>query len=133
MTMRTITRSMESDASPDEVFRLLTDARRLPEWAPAFADRVDTDGPDGWKATKNGAAFRLEVAVVASARTVDYLRESVSGRKGGAYLRVQPRPGGGSVVVMTIPLFPGRPAEEADATLAQELESLARLTAASAP
>ena len=37
------------------------------------------------------------------AGTVDYLREIAPGREGGAYIRVIPRPGGGSVVVMTVP------------------------------
>ena len=37
---------------------------------------------------------------------MDYLREVAPGREGGAYIRAGPRPGGGSVIVMTLPLLP---------------------------
>jgi hypothetical protein len=59
--------------------------------------------------------------------TVDYLREVAPGRKGGAYLRVLPRPGHGSVVVMTVPLAPGADSAAVAANLQQELNSLVHL------
>lgn len=133
MSPRTVTRSIETNAEPEAVLRILVDPRRIPEWAPAFADRVDADGPGRWNVTKDGAEFSLELAVFSSARTVDYLREIAPGRKSGAHIRVLPLPGGGSVIVMTIPVPRGRPAEEAEATLVQELESLVHLSAVVEP
>jgi hypothetical protein len=77
---RTETRSVETDADPDAVVSLLSDAGRIPEWAPAFADTVRHDGPSMWRATKDGREFELSVAMRRDARTVDYLREVAPGR-----------------------------------------------------
>ena len=82
---------------------LLTDPRRIPDWAPAFADLVTEYNQSGWRALKSGRTFALRVVMKQDAGTVDYLREIAPGREGGAYIRVIPRPGGGSVVVMTVP------------------------------
>lgn len=54
--------------------------------------------------TKNGQVFDLEVAVNTSAGTVDYIREMFQGKRGGAYLRVTPRPLGGSSICVTVPI-----------------------------
>jgi len=125
--LRTVTGSIESDAEPGDLLSLLADASRIPEWAPAFADRVERDDQNGWKVTKGGSVFSLHVGVERAVRTVDYLREVAPGKKGGAYLRVLPRPGGGSVVVMTLPVGTGQTAEGVTAVLNQELASLVRL------
>lgn len=127
MTTRTVTQSMESDAEPDTLLAILMDPKYLPQWAPAFADVVDAGEQDEWRVVKDGKAFSLQVAVAQPARTVDYLRETAPGKKGGAYLRVLPRPNGGSVVVMTLPIPPGGNAEQVAAILDQELTSLVRL------
>ncbi len=129
VAIRTVTRSIETDAEPGDLLDLLADGRRIPEWAPAFADRVERDGENGWRVTKDGSDFALEVVAGRSGGTVDYLREIAPGRKGGAYLRVLPRPGGGSVVVMTLPVVAGRTAEGVAAVLNEELPSLVRLAA----
>lgn len=85
---------------------VLANATRIPEWAPASADRVVGDHRSGWQATKDGRDLIPRVAVDEGAGTVDYLREVAPGREGGAYIRATPRPGGGSVVIMTLPLQP---------------------------
>ena len=127
MPLRTVTGSIESGAEPGHLLSLLADASRIPEWAPAFADRVERDDQNGWKVAKDGSVFSLHVGVERAVRTVDYLREVAPGKKGGAYLRVLPRPGGGSVVVMTLPVGAGQTAEGVTAVLNQELASLVRL------
>ncbi len=127
---RTETQSIESDVAPDAVVALLADPRRIPEWAPVFADTVAGDPQAGWRAIKDGREFELRVTTSKDARTVDYLREVAPGREGGAYLRALPRPGAGSVIVMTLPLPPGSDPAIVAATLHDELGALAELVAA---
>lgn len=100
---------------------LLADPTRLPDWAPAFVDVVTGDDESGWRATKDGRDFTLRVVTRRDAGTVDYLREIAPGREGGAYVRALPRPGGGSVVVMILPLVPGVEPTAIAATLNDEL------------
>jgi hypothetical protein len=122
-----MTQSIESDADPDRVFELLADAHRIPDWAPAFADTVTPTPPFGWEAVKDGKAFAIRVAADHVSRSVDYLRQVAPGREGGAYLRVLPRPMGGSVIVMTIPVPPGGSRDAANSILADELARLDEL------
>jgi hypothetical protein len=128
MSERTVTHAIECDAQPNIVLRILTDASRIPEWAPAFADRVERNDETAWRATKNGNDFILEVVVGPSSGTVDYLREIAPGRKGGAFLRVLPRPVGGCVVVMTLPVSADQSRDDVTAVLKHELESLVKLS-----
>jgi hypothetical protein len=121
---RTETQSIESRTDPEAIFALLADPRRIPDWAPAFVDAVAEDGQSGWRATKGGRDFTLRVDTKQDAGTVDYLRDIAPGRQGGAYMRVIPRPGGGSVVVMTLPLLPGAERTAVAATLRDELNAL---------
>ena len=58
---------------------------------------------------------------------VDYLREVAPAREGGAYLRAVPRPGSGTVIVMTLPLLPDTDPEDISTTLTAELAALADL------
>ncbi len=125
--VRTETQSIESSAEPDAVVALLVDLRRIPDWAPAFADTVVGDAQAGWRASKNGWEFAVRVAVDKDAGTVDYLREVSPGREGGAYLRAVPRPDGGTVIVMTLPLLPDVDPADVAATLTAELSALAEL------
>lgn len=127
VTTRTVTQSAETDVQPDAMLAVLMDPRHIPRWAPAFADAVEADGHDGWRVRKDGSAFSLQVVAVQSSRTVDYLREIAPGKQGGAYLRVLPRPGGGSVVVMTLPVPAGVNAETVSQLLSQELKALVDL------
>jgi hypothetical protein len=128
---RTETQSAETDAPAADVLAVLTNAARIPQWAPAFADEVSGDSRSGWLVTKDGQAFTFRVAAVPAAGTVDFLREVAPGREGGAYLRVIPRPGGGSVIIMTLPVPPGAGPAATAAVLAGELAALAALAASS--
>jgi len=110
---------------------LLAEPSRIPDWAPAFADAVTGDAQSGWRAMKSGQDFALRVVMKQDAGTVDYLREIDPGREGGAYIRVIPRPGGGSVVVMTVPLVPGTELAAIAATLQDELKALVSLASTS--
>ena len=128
MDRRTEAQSIESEVDPEAVVALLAQPSRIPEWAPAFADVVIEEDRSGWRAIKDGREFKLRVVVNRDARTVDYLREVAPGREGGAYVRAVPRPGGGSVVIMTLPLLAGVDPADTSATLRDELNALARLT-----
>lgn len=124
--VRTVTRAVEADADPADVVTLLADATRIPEWAPDFAGAVVPDGPGQWRATRDGEDFAIRTVVEDTVGTVDYLCEAAPGRLGSAYLRALPRPGGGTVVTMTLAL-----ASNGDRVpvLRDELAALARLTA----
>jgi hypothetical protein len=123
MSERTVTRSLEADLEPERILRVLNDPARLPEWAPVFADKVE-HGQNGWRVTKNNESFNVQVNVSTVAGTVDFLREMADGKRGGAYARVFPRPLGGSVVVMTVPLAPGSSPVEVARVVEQELAAL---------
>lgn len=124
---RTHTQSIETGAPVEAVVALLADPTRIPRWAPGFADEVRGDPRSGWQATKDGREFTLRVAAGREAGTVDYLRQVAPGREGGAYIRAIPRPGGGSVITMTLPLLPGVDPADTAATLARELTALVSL------
>jgi Polyketide cyclase / dehydrase and lipid transport len=128
---RTETQSIESPVDPRAIVALLEDPSRIPDWAPAFADAVTGDTQSGWRIMKSGQDFALRVVVMQDAGTVDYLREIAPGREGGAYIRVIPRPRGGSVVVMTVPLAPDAQTAAIAATLRDELNALAALASSS--
>ncbi len=121
---------MEADVDPDALLRLLANPARIPEWAPAFADTVKPDTPTRWLVTKGRVTFALDLVVALATRTVDYLREIAPGRVGGAYIRVVPRPGGGSVIIMTLAVSPGSAAGSVGAVLDQELHALVNLSEA---
>jgi hypothetical protein len=129
---RTVTASTETVADVETVVALLTDAARIPRWAPAFADEVS--GPIGSKqrAVKDGVAFDFRVVSFPEAGVVDYLRGLPGGGEGGARVRTTPRPGGGSVVTMTLPLLPGTDPAQTASTLQDELAALSDLAARSA-
>lgn len=127
MIIHTVTQSVEIDAEPDAVVDLLADPQRILDWAPVFADEIIGDEQQGWQVTKDGQSFILEVVVSYQSRTVDYLREVAPGSRGGAYLRVLPRPSGGSVAVMTLPVASVTDPDVVTATLREELAMLARL------
>lgn len=122
-----MTQSIEAAAEPAAVVALLADPTRIPDWAPAFADAVTGDDQSGWRATKDGQGFTVRVVTQRDADTVDYLREITPGSESGAFIRVLPRPGGGSVIVMTLPLVPGAEQAAVAATLHDELNALMTL------
>jgi hypothetical protein len=128
MKARTVTRSLETDAEPDAILEVLADARHLPQWASGFADAVAA-GPDGdWLVSKDARVFSIRVEFERSRGTVDYVREIAPGKKGGAFLRVLPRPDGGSVAIMTLPVsVGGGDAFALAAVMDQELRALVEI------
>lgn len=129
MAEKTMTRSIETEAAPTQVLKILEDPKRIPEWAPVFADKVERDRANTYRVTRGETVFSLEAVIERASRTVDYLRQVGPCEKAGAYIRVLSRPGGGSVVVMTLPVPDGGSAEQVGVVLGQELESLSRLAA----
>ena len=127
---RTDTQSVESDAAVASTVAVLADPGASPNGRPAFADSVSGEPSSGWQAIKDGRSFALRVVVNHDAGTVDYLREVAPGREGGAYIRAVPRPGGGSVITMTLPLLAGVDPSETAATLTRELTALVSLAEA---
>jgi hypothetical protein len=123
-----VTRTVETDLDPDRIIKVLSDPALMPQWAPVFADRVESNPEGGWHVIKSGDRFSLQVVVDPVSRTVDYLREIAPGKRGGAYIRVLPGPTAGSVVVMTLPVPRGGDSEQVVAILVQELAALVSLT-----
>jgi hypothetical protein len=128
MQQQTVTRATESSSDPAEVFRFLSEAKNIPRWAPVFADAVESVGGSRYRVTKNGEAFEIELVANHATGTVDYLREMAGGKRGGAYIRVTPRPMGGSSITMTVPIAPNASAADVARVLEQELADLGRLS-----
>jgi hypothetical protein len=127
MSSQTVTRTLESDFEPKPIYLKLTDASLIPVWAPVFADKVEHVRETTFRITKGSDAFDFELLANEATLTVDYLREMANGRRGGAYIRVMPRPLGGSVVAMTVPIGPNATPAQVGAVLEKELEALVKL------
>ena len=127
MQNQTITRTIESPLEPTATFVALSKPELIPQWAPFFADSIEHVSGRNYHFTKGTDTFAVEVITNATSLTVDYLREMANNIRGGAYIRVMPRPLGGSTVVMTVPLGPTSVPEEVAKVLEQELEALIRL------
>jgi hypothetical protein len=100
-TGRAETRSISIAAAPEAVVALVGDARRLPDWAPAFASSVAPEG-GAWRIGTGEGSFTIVVEVSTEGGTVDLL--STADRRRGAFLRAVPN-GGGSELLFTL-LFP---------------------------
>jgi hypothetical protein len=72
----------------------------------------------------------LQLLLHPSACTVDYIREMPNNKRGGAYIRVIPRPLGGCAVIITVPIGPNTNESDVGRTLEQELAELIRLARA---
>jgi hypothetical protein len=127
MPTQTVTRAAESDLEPGRLYNILAEVSNIPKWAPVFADAIQRIDDVHYRVTKNGEVFNLEVSLHPSAGAVDYIREMPNGIRGGAYIRVTPRPLGGSTITMTVPV--GTNTIEADVAkvLEQELADLIQL------
>jgi hypothetical protein len=75
-------------------------------------------------ATYDGQDFALRVAADRKTGTADYAREIAPSREGGTYIRAVPRPGGGSVMVTTLPVPAAGDSAVVAATLDDELNAL---------
>jgi uncharacterized protein YndB with AHSA1/START domain len=101
------TRSISIASPPALVLDLLGDARRLPDWAPAFASAVKPDGQD-WLIDSGGTQLRIRVQFSPEHGIVDLLPPGDS--SSGARMRVLHN-GDGSELVFTW-IFPaGTPAD----------------------
>jgi hypothetical protein len=127
MPTQTVTRIVESDSEPIEIYNVLADVGNIPKWAPVFADAVERIDDTHYSVTKNDETFNLQLCLHPSAGTVDYIREMPNNKRGGAYIRVIPRPLGGSTITMTVPIGPNTNEFNVARTLEQELAELIRL------
>lgn len=133
MSAQTVTHAAESDLEPGEIYNVLAEATNVPKWAPVFADTIQRIDDTHYNFTKNGESFKVEVSSHPSAGTVDYIREMANNKRGGAYIRVTPRPLGGSSIAMTVPLAPGAKESEVAMIVEQELAEIIRLAQHSLP
>lgn len=127
MSTQTVTRTVESDAEPIEIYNILAEVSNIPKWAPVFADVIERIDDTHFNVTKSGETFSMDLCLHPSAGTVDYIRELPNNRRAGAYLRVTPRLRDGSVITMTVPLGPNTSESDVAQTLEQELAALIRL------
>ena len=127
MPPQTLTHAVETESEPENLFKLLSEVENIPRWAPIFADTIERIGDSRCRVVKNGEAFELEVFTNEAACTVDYILEMPGGRRGGAYIRVTPRPLGGSSVSMTVPIAANTTADDVAKILEQELVELVHL------
>src|ERR1700733_8586330 len=128
MPTQTVTRSAESDLEPGKLYNVLAEASNIPKWAPVFADAIDRIDHMHHRVTRDGEVFNLEVSLHPSAFAVDYTREMPNGKRGGAYIRVVPRPLGGSTITMTVPIGPNTSESDVAKVLEQELADLIQLS-----
>jgi hypothetical protein len=114
------------------VIALLADARRLPEWAPAFARAVAPEG-EHWRVDLGGGAEVLIDVVVDEERgTIDLIRPGDPST--GAKLRVLHN-GAGCAFVFSMVFPPGAPEAAVAAqmaTIEEELETVRRIAEAAA-
>lgn len=68
---RAETRTLTIPAPPASVFAILSDARRLPEWAPAFASTITHEHGDTWRVHTNAGELRIAVRAAANEGVVD--------------------------------------------------------------
>jgi len=112
--MRSDTQSVAVEAPAGEVFAIVADPRRLPEWAIGFAHAV-TERPEGtWTVTTATGEVGLAVRSDAARGTVDFHMEPAPGVEIVAWSRVvgDDRQ---SVFVFTQFQAPGMPDEVFDA------------------
>jgi len=90
------TRTISVAASPAQVVDYLSDARRLPEWAPNFATAVDHDHDDVWRVQTGNGPLRVLVRVAAEHGVVDVV--SADAPNLGLFTRVVPNLGGAELI-----------------------------------
>jgi hypothetical protein len=127
MPLQTVTRAAESDLEPTEIYNVLAEVSNIPKWAPVFADAIESIDNTRFRVTKNGDSFNMELFLHQSALAVDYIREMADNRRGGAYIRVTPRPLGGSAIIITVPIGPTTNEADVAKVLEQELAEIIRL------
>jgi hypothetical protein len=130
MSTQTVTRTVESDSQPTEIYNVLADVNSIPKWAPVFADAIERLDDTHYRITKSAETFNMELFLHPSAGAVDYIREMPNNKRGGAHIRVIPRPLGGSAIIITVPIGPNTNESDVARTLEQELTKLVELAQA---
>jgi hypothetical protein len=127
MRNQTVTRFIETDKSPAAILHVLQEPTNITQWAPVFADAMELVDGMRYRVTKGEDTFLVEISVNAPAGCVDYLRDMPDGNRAGAYVRVAPRPKGGSTITMTVPVSPTTTEKEVAEIVSDELNALVRL------
>ncbi len=91
---RAETRTISVSAPPARVFAYLSDARRLPEWAPGFATSVEHDHGDVWRVGEDARPVAVKVA--ADHGVVDFV--SADAPNLGLFARVVPNLTGAELI-----------------------------------
>jgi len=113
---RAETRSISIAAPPETVLELLSDARRLPDWAPAFALAVEPAGQD-WLIDSGAGQLRVRLRASVEHGTVDLLRPNDPSR--GARMRVLSNENGSEFLFTLI-----FPAGADDKSVAQQMATV---------
>ncbi|HEX2048145.1 MAG TPA: SRPBCC family protein [Acidimicrobiales bacterium] len=107
--MRSDTRTVTIDASPEAVLAFVCDPANLPRWAIGFAKGVRREG-GRWSVTTAQGDVGVSVDVDRRSGTVDFHMEPAPGVEAVAYSRVVPN-GTGAEYVFTQFQQPGTPDE----------------------
>ena len=77
----TVTGSIETDKGPDPLIQVLSDPRRIPQWASGYSYRAEPDKSGCERVIKVTKASPIEAAPFNPARTVDSLCEVTPGKR----------------------------------------------------
>jgi uncharacterized protein YndB with AHSA1/START domain len=93
---RAETRTISVAAPPERVVEYLSDARRIPEWAPGFATAVAHEHDDVWRVETGAGSQRVVVRAAPEHGVVDVV--SADAPHLGLFTRVVPNLTGAEVV-----------------------------------
>jgi len=82
------------NASPDDVFAFVADARNLPQWAVGFCRSIRPDNGDRWIAATPLGEIPIWFECSADARTIDFHFEPAPGVVAIAFSRIMPNANG---------------------------------------
>lgn len=129
---RAETRTISISAPPVQVFDYLSDAHRLPEWAPAFARAVAHEHDNIWRVRSDAGERRAAVRTARTHGVVDIVSADSPNR--GLFARVVPNLSGSELIFsLFFPEGTDPAAIEAQmATVDQELAAVRELVEHSA-
>jgi hypothetical protein len=100
---RAETRTVTIPASPARVLAVLSDARRLPVWAPAFASTITHEHDDIWRVRTDAGERRIAVRTAPTEGVVDFV--AADAPQLGLFCRVVPNLSGSELIFSLV--FPG--------------------------
>lgn len=116
--MRTITKSIQINSRPEDVFSFLADGAKLPVWAIGFAKAVERDG-ERWVVTlSSGDRLPVRIDADRDSGVIDFVSLPAPGVEAPGFTRVVPH-GNGSVYTFTMLQTPDVPDELFDAQAAE--------------